>query len=66
MGDTIGSSIAAQRAQTEDDEQTSQTPDLPQSENGFFSRVISALSPSQDGAPEDIPPPLRRVHSRMA
>ena len=63
MGDTDGSSSAAQSAQLQDNLTTS--PDLtvmdPPSPNGheggFFSRVISALSPSQDGAPETVTTP---------
>ena len=50
MGDKDGSSIAAQSAHQSDDEHTQ---DTAPNETGFFSRVISALSPSQDGgAPE--------------
>jgi magnesium and cobalt transporter len=56
MGDKDGSSIAAQSAQLED-EQTTPNPEPSQPESGFFSRVISALSPSQDGAPEQTPAP---------
>ena len=46
MGDKDGSSIAAQSAHQSDDEHTQ---DTAPNETGFFSRVISALSPSQDG-----------------
>ena len=46
MGDKDGSSIAAQSAHQSDDEHTQGTAP---NETGFFSRVISALSPSQDG-----------------
>ena len=46
MGDTDGSSIAAQSA-LHDDEQTSK-PEPVKSDTGFFSRVVSALSPTQD------------------
>ena len=46
MGDTDGSSTAAHSAQPE--EQTQQPATPPEAEGGFFSRVISALSPSQD------------------
>lgn len=56
MGDTIGSSIAAQSAQTDDDEHPNQTPTSSRNESGFFSRVISALSPVQDGTPERAAP----------
>lgn len=51
MGDTDGSSIAAQSAQSDHDEQPDHSPEPPQNESGFFSRVISALSPSQGGTP---------------
>jgi magnesium and cobalt transporter len=46
MGDKDGSSIAAQSAHQSDDEHIQGTAP---NETGFFSRVISALSPSQDG-----------------
>ncbi|MGB7317949.1 MAG: hemolysin family protein [Planktotalea sp.] len=55
MGETDGSSIAAQSAQPK--EQPQQPAELPDNDGGFFSRVISALSPSQDGEPEAIPAP---------
>ena len=61
MGDTNGSSIAAQSAQPQ--EQPIQSPGLAgpaepsNKDSGFFSRVISALSPSQDGPAESMPAP---------
>lgn len=54
MGDTDGSSIAAQSA-LPGDEQTIPPVLSKKSENGFFSRVVSALSPSHDSAPEQAP-----------
>ena len=56
MGDKDGSSIAAQSAQLQ--EQPPKSTDFPAKDSGFFSRVISALSPSQDGEPENIAAPL--------
>jgi magnesium and cobalt transporter len=53
MGDTDGSSTAALSAQPQ--EQTQQPAKPSETEGGFFSRVISALSPSQDGEPVAIP-----------
>ncbi|MEN8892564.1 hemolysin family protein [Planktotalea arctica] len=50
MGDTTGSSIAAPSAQLI--EQTTPSPEPSEKDSGFFSRVISALSPSQDGGSE--------------
>ena len=51
MGDKDGSSIAAQSAHQSDDEHTQ---DTAPNETGFFSRVISALSPSQDGGEPEL------------
>ncbi len=56
MGDTDGSSIAAQSAQLEDRHKENDLA-TPPNESGFFSRVISALSPSQEGAPEQVQTP---------
>ena len=58
MGDKDGSSIAAQSAQLEHEQTTPNEQISAQTENGFFSRVISALSPSQDGTPEQAAAPL--------
>lgn len=55
MGDKDGSLSAAQSAPLEHEEQPSQAPSPSQNDSGFFSRVISALSPSQDSAPEKSP-----------
>ncbi len=57
MGDSTGSSIAAQSAQLS--EPNTQTPNSPDKDSGFFSRVISALSPSQDGEPDTPPAPIK-------
>ena len=53
MGDKDGSSTAAQSAQLQ--EHPHQTAELPDKDAGFFSRVISALSPAQEGEPENVP-----------
>ena len=55
MGDTDGSSDAAQRAR--DDNETQQDSE-PLRQGGFFSRVIEALSPGEDES-EDRPSPPR-------
>lgn len=63
MGDTDGSSSAAQSAQSNDPE-----PDNDESSakaGGFFSRVIGALSPTEgDGSEELTPLPVDRVSAR--
>ena len=56
MGDTEGSSIAAQSALSGDETQIQPTPPA-KSESGFFSRVVSALSPSQDDSPIQVQTP---------
>ncbi|MGH1575655.1 hemolysin family protein [Planktotalea sp.] len=53
MGDIDGPSIAAQSAQPV--EQPLHNDTSSDKDSGFFSRVISALSPSQDNAPESTP-----------
>ena len=50
MGDIDGSSDAAQRAQSEMD---TDTDNEPARQGGFFSRVIEALSPSEEDTPQE-------------
>lgn len=55
MGDTDGSSSAAQSAHVE--ENMDETPDSSAKQGGFFSRVIGALSPSETSEDNDLTPP---------
>ena len=60
MGDTDGSSDAAQRAQP--DEQTAKPPEGDARRSGFFSRVIGALSPGDTPSDTEFTPaPVDRV-----
>lgn len=63
MGDTDGSSSAAQSAQSND--LLSETEDASPKTGGFFSRVIGALSPSDNESADDLTPlPVDRVSAR--
>jgi magnesium and cobalt transporter len=63
MGDTDGSSSAAQRAQVEDSLEEHE--DSSAKQGGFFSRVIGALSPSDSTEDSVLTPPLvDRVSAR--
>ena len=61
MGETDGSSDAAQRAQAQEDTQD------PSAKSGFFSRVIEALSPGDgEGGSEDTTPNIQtQTHGMM-
>jgi len=56
MGDTDGSSDAAQRAQP--DENTDPPQSAPEKPGGFFSRMIGALSPTEENTEAALTPPL--------
>ena len=63
MGDNDESSMAAPRAHQ--DEQSAEQEDPGSRSGGFFSRVIGALSPSEDEHAEDVTsPPVDRVSAR--
>jgi magnesium and cobalt transporter len=63
MGDTDGSSSAAQSAQPIEPEL--EIEDAPEKSGGFFSRVIGALSPSEADSTDELTPlPVDRVSAR--
>ena len=63
MGDTDGSSSAAQSAQSNDPQIDSE--DTSAKQGGFFSRVIGALTPSEaEGVDEFAKPPVDRLSAR--